>query len=134
MPRMFIKVTKDIKVTAMPMYLEDQSDPEEEHYVWAYTIQIENHGDQTVQLLNRTWHITDATGQLQEVQGPGVVGEQPVLQPGDVFQYTSGTVLNTSSGMMVGTYEMLELEAGTSFNIDIPAFSLDSPFQMARPN
>ncbi len=131
---MFIQTTRLIKVTAMPLYLEDQSDAEDEHYVWAYTIQIENHSDKTVQLLNRTWHVTDATGQVQEVQGPGVVGEQPILQPGDVFQYTSGTVLNTASGMMSGFYEMVEAESGERFDVDIPAFSLDSPLQMARPN
>lgn len=131
---MFTCTTELIKVTAMPMYLEDQSDPEEDHYVWAYTIQIENHGNQVVQLLNRTWNITDATGQLQQVQGPGVVGEQPVLEPGDVFQYTSGTVLTTPSGIMAGNYEMLEVESGRIFHIDIPVFSLDSNLQIARPN
>lgn len=131
---MFTCTTELIKVTAMPMYLEDQSDPEEDHYVWAYTIQIENHGNHTVQLLNRTWNITDATGQLQQVQGPGVVGEQPVLEPGDVFQYTSGTVLTTSSGIMAGNYEMIEVESGRIFHVDIPAFSLDSSLQIARPN
>lgn len=107
--------------------------PEEEHYVWAYTIQIENTGEQTVQLLNRYWHITDGTGHVQEVRGPGVVGEQPTLKPGESYRYTSGTALHTPSGMMVGQYEMVG-EDGGLFHIEIPAFSLDSTEQMARPN
>ena len=131
---MYSKTTQAIKITALPTFLEDQSDVEEGQFVWAYTIQIENHGEQTVQLINRTWQVTDAGGQLQEVHGPGVVGEQPVLDPGQAFQYTSGTVLNTPSGLMAGSYEMLNKETGDMFLVDIPLFSLDSPCQTARPN
>lgn len=119
-------ITRDIKVTVLPQYLDDQSAPEENHYVWAYTVRIENNSEITVQLLNRHWQITDGNGTLREVRGPGVVGEQPRLEPGDSFEYTSGCPLTTPSGIMVGSYEM-ETEDGDSFDIAIPAFSLDSP-------
>ena len=130
---MYTRTTRDIKITVVPQYLADQSDPEERHYVWAYTIQLENLGTETVQLLNRYWHITDAHGGVQEVRGAGVVGEQPLLQPGDTYQYTSGAALKTPSGIMFGNYEM-QTDDGESFNVDIPAFSLDSPDQFSRPN
>src|SRR3546814_9636376 len=102
-------------------------------YVWAYQVRIENIGRETVQLRNRYWQITDAFGRVQEVRGPGVVGEQPVLQPGESFEYTSGTPLQTPSGIMVGTYEM-EAADGNHFDVDIPAFSLDSPHQPVQIN
>lgn len=130
---MFSKITHDIKVSVTPFYLEDQSDPEEDHYVWAYTVYIENHGTHTVQLMQRFWEITDSEGQKQSVEGAGVVGEQPVLKPEQGFQYTSGTVLNTPSGYMVGRYE-LECDGSANIMVDIPAFSLDSPHQELRPN
>jgi ApaG protein len=130
---MYIKTTRHIKVTVVPAYLTEQSDPHEHHYVWAYTIQLENLGEETVQLVSRYWHITDAAGGIQEVRGAGVVGEQPVLAPGDTYQYTSGAALRTPSGIMVGNYEMTT-EDGESFLIDIPVFSLDSPDQVRRPN
>ncbi len=130
---MYHQITNSIKVTVNPVYLEDQSSPSEEHYVWAYQVTIENLGDETVQLRNRAWSITDASGHTQEVRGPGVVGEQPILGPGDSFEYTSGTPLKTPSGLMVGSYEM-ESEAGARFNVPVPAFSLDSPHQPVRLN
>lgn len=130
---MYTCITNSIKVTVVPVYLEEQSLPDEEHYVWAYTVQLENMGPETVQLLNRYWHITDAQGMVQEVRGPGVVGEQPTLPPGEVYQYTSGAALHTPSGIMVGNYEM-QNALGEPFTIDIPAFSLDSPEQRERPN
>jgi ApaG protein len=130
---MYTKTTNSIKVTVIPAYLEQHSEPEENRYVWAYTVQLENHSKEPVQLLNRYWHITDALGRAQEVRGPGVVGEQPLLKPGEIFQYTSGTSLETPSGIMAGSYEMLG-EKGDKFQIAIPAFSLDSPFQISRPN
>lgn len=125
---MYEEVTEGIKVSVTPKYLEDQSSPEDGHYVWAYTVRIENQGAQEVQLLNRHWKITDALGRLQEVRGPGVVGEQPVLKPGESFEYTSGTPLKTPSGIMVGEYEM-ETDSGGRLDVRIPAFSLDSPYQ-----
>ena len=108
---MYEAVTKDIKVTVTPFYLEEQSSPLENHYVWAYQVHIENCGSETVQLRNRSWRITDAVGKLMEVDGPGVVGEQPVLKPGENFEYTSGTPLTTPSGIMVGSYEMEAADA-----------------------
>lgn len=130
---MYTRTTRHIKIIVHPVYLEEQSLPEEEHYVWAYTIQLENLGEETVQLLSRYWHITDAQGRVQEVRGSGVVGEQPVLKPGEQYQYTSGAALHTPSGIMTGNYEM-QTDGGEHFHIDIPAFSLDSPIQMERPN
>lgn len=125
---MYSKITHQIRVTVQPQYLDQQSRPDENHYVWAYSIEISNEGAGDVQLLNRHWIITDGRGQVQEVKGPGVVGEQPVLHPGDSFTYTSGCPLATPSGIMVGRYEM-ETPDGERFWVDVPAFSLDSPYQ-----
>ena len=119
--------TRLIKITADPVFLDDESHPEDNYYVWAYTIVIENTGSEVVQLLNRYWMITDAYGQVREVRGPGVVGEQPVLQPGDSFEYTSGTPLSTATGIMAGSYEMTT-KTGEKFEVEIPAFSLDCPY------
>jgi ApaG protein len=130
---MYSETTRAIKVTVEPFYLEDQSSPTEDHYVWAYHVRIENCGGETVQLRSRYWRITDNRGQVQEVRGPGVVGEQPVLGPGESFEYTSGTPLPTPSGIMVGAYHM-ETRGGESFAVRIPAFSLDSPHQAVRLN
>jgi ApaG protein len=130
---MYEETTRSIKVTVKPFYLEDQSSPTDNHYVWAYQVRIENHGPDTVQLRGRYWRITDAMGRIQEVRGPGVVGEQPVLAPGEAFEYTSGTPLPTPSGIMVGAYEM-ETHGGGKFEVAIPAFSLDSPHQPVRLN
>jgi ApaG protein len=130
---MYQKTTEEICVSVTPVYLEEQSTPAENRYVWAYHVRIENRGQQTVQLLNRYWHITDARGLVQEVRGPGVVGEQPVLNPGESYEYTSGTPLGTPSGIMVGSYEMIN-GAGEHFDISIPAFSLDSPHQPVKLN
>ena len=130
---MYSQTTQGIVVTVKPFYLEDQSSPADNHYVWAYRVRIENRGEQTVQLMNRHWIITDAIGRTQEVKGPGVVGEQPVLRPGDGYEYTSGTPLPTPSGIMHGSYEMAG-EKGETFEIIIPAFSLDSPHDRPRLN
>ena len=130
---MYTQKTKNISVTVTPIYLEDQSEPEKDHYVWAYQVRIENDGVETVQLRSRHWRITDANGLVQEVRGAGVVGEQPVLEPGETFEYTSGTPLNAPSGIMVGSYEM-QTDDGDMIEVDIPAFSLDSPHQVVRPN
>jgi ApaG protein len=125
---MYEKTTRSIKVTVVPTYLEDQSSPSDNHFVWAYQVRIENQGDETVQLRSRHWQITDAIGRVQEVRGPGVIGEQPVLKPGDSFEYRSGTPLVTPSGIMVGSYHM-ETDGGENFDVAIPAFSLDSPHE-----
>jgi ApaG protein len=130
---MYEQTTRAIKVVVKPIFLEDQSSPADNHYVWAYHVRIENQGGDTVQLRRRHWQITDARGRMQEVRGAGVVGEQPVLQPGEAFEYTSGTPLPTPSGIMVGSYEM-ETRDGATFEVAIPAFSLDSPHQPVQIN
>jgi ApaG protein len=123
--------TRNIRVAVKPAFLEDQSDPEEQRYLWSYTVTIENKGSETVQLLSRHWHITDGRGQVKEVSGPGVVGAQPVLAPGQKFQYTSGCPLPTSSGYMSGSYEM-RLNSGEKFAAEIPAFLLESPHEQRQ--
>jgi ApaG protein len=130
---MYSETTRSIKVTVRPFYLDQHSSPAESHYVWAYHVRIDNEGPETVQLRNRHWQITDALGRLQEVRGPGVVGEEPVLKPGEHFEYTSSCPLTTPSGFMVGDYEM-ETPAGETFLIRVPAFSLDSPQETRRLN
>ena len=119
-------VTRQIEVKAAPRFMADRSSPENGYFFWAYTITLTNHGGDTVQLKTRHWRITDAHGRLQEVRGAGVVGETPVLKPGENYEYTSGVPLPTPSGFMVGTYGMVT-ETGEPFDIDIPAFSLDLP-------
>ena len=123
---MYSETTRSITVTVRPFYLEQHSSPEEHRFVWAYHVKIENGGNDTVQLRNRHWQISDSLGRLQEVRGPGVVGEQPVLAPGESFEYTSSCPLATPSGMMVGDYEM-ESRSGENFLVRVPAFSLDLP-------
>jgi ApaG protein len=130
---MYSETTHSIRVTVEPMYLEEQSSPSDNHYVWAYHVRIENTGGDTVQLLTRHWKITDSLGRVQEVRSAGVVGEQPILSPGQAFEYTSGTPLPTPSGIMVGSYGM-EAGSGRRFDVAIPAFSLDSPHQPVQLN
>lgn len=124
---MYTAVTHDIQVTALPEFRPDRSSPEAEAFFWAYTIEIANLGQRTVQLLHRHWIITDAQGRVQEVKGAGVVGSQPILPPGETFRYTSGCPLTTPSGIMSGTFRMVT-EDGATLDVDIPAFSLDSPY------
>jgi ApaG protein len=120
--------TRGIEVSVLPTYLEARSSPDNSQYFWAYRVTIENHGQETVQLLNRHWMISNARGELTEVKGAGVVGEQPVIKPGASYEYTSGAPLNTTSGMMGGAYQM-KSESGEEFDIEIPTFSLDRPNQ-----
>ena len=121
-------VTRGIRVSVKPAFVEDQSDPEQGHFLWSYAITIENRGGETVQLMSRYWHITDALGRAQEVHGPGVVGAQPVLEPGQSFKYASGCPLPTPSGAMSGRYQMRSA-SGEDFEVDIPAFLLESPYE-----
>ena len=130
---MYEEITDKIKITVKPEFLEEHSDPEEKRFIWAYHIKIENNGNDTVQLLSRSWKITDALGRVQEVSGNGVVGEKPILKPGGAFEYTSGTPLKTPSGFMMGSYKM-EKRNGYSFNVSIPPFSLDSPHETRSTN
>jgi ApaG protein len=122
---MYQATTRDVQIKVTPKFLSKESAPEKSHFVWAYSIVIENLGSETVQLMSRYWRITDGTGRIQEVEGPGVVGEQPVLTPGDSFSYTSGVPLTTSSGFMDGYYVMVT-DDGERFQATVPAFSLDS--------
>jgi ApaG protein len=130
---MYEAVTRGIRINVTPQYLEDQSAPEDSEFLWAYTIEITNETEQTVQLRSRVWQITDAMGNTEEVRGPGVVGEQPVIVPGGSFSYTSGCPLATPSGIMVGSYQM-EAKDGALFDVAIPAFSLDCPFAVRSVN
>ena len=123
---MYRAVTRQIEVTVEPNFLPERSSPDRQEYFWSYTIVITNSGDETVQLRTRHWIITDGAGRKQEVRGEGVVGEQPVLAPGERFEYTSGVPLTTASGFMTGRYLMVS-ETGERFEIDVPTFSLDSP-------
>ena len=129
----YVANTRDIEVSVEPSYLATKSSPDSSQYFWAYRVIIENKGLETVHLLSRHWMITNARGELTEVKGPGVVGEQPVLKPGESFEYTSGAPLNTPSGMMGGAYQM-ETESGERFDIEIPTFSLDIPNQSSLLN
>lgn len=130
---MYRALTHDIQVTVEPFYLAEESDPQANQFLWAYTVEIVNLGQETVRLRARHWRIVDALGREEEVRGLGVVGEQPVLAPGERFEYTSGCPLRTPSGMMRGTYEMEDLEGGR-FDIAIPAFSLDIPGEQRSIN
>ena len=130
---MYSKTTNNINISVKSYYLEDQSEPDEQHYVWAYQITINNFGKQTVQLKKRYWEITESNGIKKEVSGAGVVGEQPILHPGEKFEYTSGAPLSTPSGFMEGYYEM-ETKDGNKFDASIPLFSLDSPHSSNQIN
>lgn len=125
----YTTTTRGIRVSVRTVFLEDQSQPDDRQYLWAYRVRIENHSRENVRLLRRTWHITDAAGRIQHMQGEGVVGEQPQLDPGEAFEYTSGTPLETPSGFMSGAYHMVATASGERFDVAIPAFSLDSPHQ-----
>ena len=123
---MYRAVTRQIEVTVEPRFMPERSSVDRSQYFWSYSIVITNSGPETVQLRTRHWIITDASGRKQEVRGEGVVGEQPVLAPGERFEYTSGVPLPTESGIMTGRYQMVN-ERGERFEIDVPTFSLDSP-------
>lgn len=123
---MYRAVTRQIEVVVEPSFAPERSSPQDGRFFWAYTIVIVNSGSQTVQLKTRHWIITDGTGRSQEIRGEGVVGEQPVLEPGERFEYASGVPLQTPSGFMSGSYQMVT-DDGEAFDIDIPTFSLDSP-------
>ena len=122
---MYRAITRQIEVTVEPNFLPERSSVENSQYFWSYTIVISNSGEETVQLRTRHWIITDASGRKQEVSGEGVIGKQPVLAPGERFEYTSYVPLPTTSGFMTGRYQMVS-ESGERFEIDVPTFSLDS--------
>ncbi len=124
--------TGQIHIAVEPAFLDEQSEPDEGRYLWAYRVTIENRGEIPVQLLSRYWHITDARGRVREVRGEGVIGEQPVIAPGATFQYTSGAPLETASGFMSGAYQMRDA-SGKGFEVAIPAFALLSPYETQKP-
>tara|TARA_B100000989_G_C19420890_1_gene418583 strand:- start:231 stop:623 length:393 start_codon:yes stop_codon:yes gene_type:complete len=130
---MYSKTTKGVTVTVTPYFLDDQSSPQEGHYVWAYQVNIKNSSSNTIKLNRRNWLIIDANGKIINVQGEGVVGEFPVLHPGESFEYTSGTPLKTTNGFMQGFYLMSQ-NNGDQLKIDIPTFSLDSPYGKKKLN
>lgn len=130
---MYEETTRSIRIAVESFYVDAQSQPERNRFVFGYRIRITNQGDETVQLLSRAWRITDAHGRTTEVQGDGVVGKQPVLEPGESFEYTSGAPLPTASGIMVGSYRMVS-RAGEHFDVAIPAFSLDAPGRTGAVN
>jgi ApaG protein len=123
---LYALTTRSIRVSVEPFYLAEQSQPEDDRWVFGYRVTIENRGAETVQLMSRHWRITDAAGRVTEVRGPGVVGEQPRLAPGERFEYASGAPLPTPSGFMTGTYLMVA-DSGETFDVAIPTFSLDAP-------
>ena len=125
--------TRDILVRAAPVYQAAQSDPARNQFTWSYTMEIENHGTETVQLVSRHWIITDAQNRVEEVKGPGVVGEQPTLKPREAYRYTSACPLTTSSGAMRGSYQMVT-DSGDIFEAEIPEFSLHRPEAVKRMN
>ena len=124
---MYSALTHDVRVTVRPEFALERSEPALSRYFWTYTVEIANLGPAAVQLTHRHWRITDGRGRLEEVRGPGVIGEQPVIEPGQAYSYTSGCPLTTPSGIMAGVYRMID-ENGRGFDVEIPAFSLDSPF------
>lgn len=127
MPFNYRKITHGIAVSVNPIFLEDESLPEKNHYVWAYQILIENLSDAVIQILSRHWKITDGWSKVKNIKGEGVVGQQPILEPGDSFEYTSTVPLTTSNGFMQGTYEIVQKETRLLFDVEIPLFSLDCP-------
>jgi ApaG protein len=120
-------ITNNVRVEVESQFAPDRSQPFENAWFFIYTVRITNEGNDRVQLLSRHWIITDATGHVEEVRGPGVIGEQPVLQPGESFQYTSSCELNTSTGVMLGTYQMVS-EEGDHFDVEIAPFALHEPY------
>jgi ApaG protein len=125
------ETTRNIHVAVEPEFLDEQSEPGEHRFLWAYRVSIENRGSETVQLLSRYWRITDSRGRVREVRGDGVIGEQPVIKPGGKYQYSSGAPLDTPSGFMGGSYRM-QTGGGELFDAGIPVFALESPYETRR--
>ena len=128
---MYSKTTNDVTVTVKPYFLDDQSSPQESHFVWAYQVNITNSSSKSIKVSHRNWLIIDANGKVINVQGEGVVGEFPIIEPGQTFEYTSGTPLKTNSGIMQGFY-LVSQDNGEKLKIDIPTFSLDSPYNKKK--
>lgn len=131
---MYEAETEGVLVRAAPTFMPQESDPDAGRWFWAYTIEIENRSARPVRLMTRHWRISEATGVTHAVDGDGVVGKQPLLNPGQAFRYTSGCPLNSASGLMRGVYRMVEPESGRMFDVVIPPFALDSPMSTQRAN
>ncbi|HWA01804.1 MAG TPA: Co2+/Mg2+ efflux protein ApaG [Caulobacterales bacterium] len=131
---MYEQETAGVLVRVEPQFLPDESEPSEHHFVWAYTIEIENRSGDAVQLMSRFWRITDENGVTQEVRGAGVIGQQPVISPGQSFRYTSAAPLGAPSGLMMGAYSMVRIDDGKEVEVAVPAFALDSPYQSRLAN
>lgn len=131
---MYEQETAGMVVRVEPHFAPEQSEPDEGRFVWSYTIEIENRSTDPVQLLSRFWRITDENGLTQEVRGPGVIGQQPVIGPGQSFRYTSAAPLAAPSGVMLGAYSMQRMDNGEAFDIAVPAFALESPHQSRMIN
>jgi ApaG protein len=131
---MYEQETAGVIVRVEPQFLPEESEPDEGRYVWAYTIEIENRSPDSLQLISRFWKITDENGLTQEVRGPGVIGQQPVIEPGESFRYTSAAPLAAPSGVMLGAYSMQRVDNGEAFDIAVPAFALESPHQSRMLN
>lgn len=131
---MYEAVTASIRVRVTPRFLEKESAPDEGRYFWAYAVEITNEGPATVQLKTRRWLIIDGNGRQETVRGDGVVGKTPTLAPGQSFAYTSGCPLTTPSGIMSGSYQMQRADDGRMLDIEIPSFSLDSPYALRSIN
>jgi ApaG protein len=131
---MYEQETAGMIVRVEPSFLAEESKPDEGRFVWAYTIEIENRTGEPVKLVSRFWRITDENGHTQEVSGEGVIGQQPVIHPGQSFRYTSAAPLAAPSGVMMGAYSMQRTENGEAFDVAVPLFSLDSPHQSRLVN
>ena len=125
--------TDDITVAVQPLYLETESDPSAADYCWAYTVSIQNDSSHPIEVKGRNWRIVDRNGFIQEIKGEGVVGQKPIIKPGEAYEYTSMANLQTCSGVILGSYD-IETDSGEKMSAQIPAFSLDSPEAMRRPN
>jgi ApaG protein len=128
------QITGDIVIRVEPEFQPDHSEPASNRYVWTYTIEIENRGRGSVQLLSRHWRITDANGLTHDVRGEGVIGQQPVIEPGETFRYTSFCPLSAPSGLMIGAYDLIDSATGAPFAAAVAPFALDSPFGSKRVN
>lgn len=130
---MYEAITKNIRVVVTPTFMTERSEPDERRWFWSYRVEITNLGAEPVRLRSRYWKIVDGQGRVQEVRGPGVVGEEPLIAPGGMYEYTSGCPLGTPTGFMVGSYQMQSHDGGW-FTVEIPAFSLDTPDELRRVN
>lgn len=131
---MNLRKNTTLKITVIPEYQEALSSADEYYFVWSYHVYLENNSHKTLQLINRYWQIFDTTGQIQKIKGSGIVGQQPILRPKEIFEYISHAQLSTPSGIMIGSYEVFDKDDNVTYEVDIPAFSLDNPNELILPN